>query len=245
MSNKILCFETDTGACKTVMAWDVFKNNYGNYQLDEVAYKLSSVTGQAIKAIGEAVVNVYKGKIKYVLPLTIVESQKNFTPLLGRDWLNVLFPGWQKTFTLAQMTCMSVTSDVEDLKSKYKSVFEPDLTRPIKEFEVKLAVKENVNPIFKKAYNMPYALRPKVEEKLNLLIKAGIIEPVTNSEWASPIVVVPKKGGDVRICVDFRVSLNKVLVPEQYPLHTVDDIFASLTGGEVFTVLDLTGAEGR
>ncbi|XP_055918976.1 uncharacterized protein K02A2.6-like [Eupeodes corollae] len=69
-----------------------------------------------------------------------------------------------------------------------------------------------------------------------------ILSPVKFSKWASPLVVVVKKNGDIRLCADFKVSLNKVTDMEHYPIPNVDDMLASLEGGSVFCVLDLTGA---
>nr|CAI5869031.1 unnamed protein product [Callosobruchus analis] len=91
-------------------------------------------------------------------------------------------------------------------------------------------------------YDMPYALKPKVEKKIKQMVHVGIIKAVNYSEWGSPIVVMPKKDGDVPICADFRATVNKALNVDQYHLPKPEDIFASLAGGCVFTVLDLSGA---
>ena len=69
-----------------------------------------------------------------------------------------------------------------------------------------------------------------------------MLEPVDHSDWASPIVVVNKPGGDVRICGDYKVSINPQLQINQYPLPKPDELYASLNGGEKFTKLDLKDA---
>ncbi|KAI3374716.1 hypothetical protein L3Q82_021016, partial [Scortum barcoo] len=48
------------------------------------------------------------------------------------------------------------------------------------------------------------AIRPKVEADLDSLVKNGVLESVTTSEWATPIIPVPKKDGGIRICGDFK-----------------------------------------
>ncbi|KAJ8896948.1 hypothetical protein PR048_002294 [Dryococelus australis] len=58
------------------------------------------------------------------------------------------------------------------------------------------------------------------------------------SDWASPVVVVPKNG-QLRLCVDFKVTLKKVLNVDHFPLPKIDDVFETLGGGKVFTLLDL------
>ena len=82
---------------------------------------------------------------------------------------------------------------------------------------------------------MPYALRSHIEEELDRLKREGIMEKVTHSEWATPIVAVPKLDGWVRLCGDFKVTVNQSLSVDQYPLPKVDDLFATLAGRRKFT----------
>ena len=70
----------------------------------------------------------------------------------------------------------------------------------------------------------------------------GILEKVSHSDWASPIVTVPKKDGKYRICGDYKVTINQALDIDQYPLPNPKEIFASLAGGQKFTKLDLSQA---
>ncbi|GFO31292.1 Pol polyprotein [Plakobranchus ocellatus] len=70
----------------------------------------------------------------------------------------------------------------------------------------------------------------------------NIISKVTHSEWAAPLVVVPKENGKVRLCGDFKVTINPEMKVDQYPLPTVQDLFATLSNGKKFTKLDLTQA---
>ena len=70
-----------------------------------------------------------------------------------------------------------------------------------------------------KARPVPYSVRKKVEDELNRLQELGIISPVSWSEWATPIVVVPKQDGAIRLCGDFKVSVNPALKIDMYPLR--------------------------
>lgn len=65
---------------------------------------------------------------------------------------------------------------------------------------------------------------------------------VNYSDWAAPIVPVPKAGGSVRICGDHKVTVNPVLQVDQHPVPKIEDLFASLAGGKKFTKLDLSHA---
>ncbi|XP_043911581.1 uncharacterized protein K02A2.6-like [Protopterus annectens] len=85
-------------------------------------------------------------------------------------------------------------------------------------------------------------MKKKVEFELERLTKQGIIEPVKFAEWAAPIVPVLKPDGTVRICVDYKLTVNQVSKLEQYPLPKVEDVFDKLSGGERFSKLDLSQA---
>ena len=81
-----------------------------------------------------------------------------------------------------------------------------------------------------------------MELKIQKLEDEGIITKVTNSPWATPIVPVLKSCGRVRICGDYKTTINPNLIPESYTLPRIDDIFANLGRGEKFTKIDLTQA---
>ena len=81
-----------------------------------------------------------------------------------------------------------------------------------------------------------------MEEELKRLQEEGVIEPVKFLEWAAPIVPVLKKDGSVRICGDYKMTINQAAKLEAYPLPKIEDLFASLTGGISFSKLDLSHA---
>ena len=72
--------------------------------------------------------------------------------------------------------------------------------------------------------------------------RQGILERVEKSEWATPLVIVLKSNGNIRICGDFKVAINQYVETKIYQLPITEDIFAHLAGGHVFTKLDLSQA---
>ncbi|XP_061722555.1 uncharacterized protein K02A2.6-like isoform X1 [Cydia pomonella] len=74
------------------------------------------------------------------------------------------------------------------------------------------------------------------------MLRSGVIEPVDCADWATPLVPVTKKDGGLRVCADFKVTLNPVLKVDRYPLPKVEELFANLSGGELFTKIDLSQA---
>ena len=89
---------------------------------------------------------------------------------------------------------------------------------------------------------MPYTLKEKVEEELFRLQAAGIISPMKFSDWATPIVPVVKSNGTVRICGDYKTTVNPILEVDRHPLPDIDDLLSQLAGGVAFSKLDLSRA---
>lgn len=81
-----------------------------------------------------------------------------------------------------------------------------------------------------------------MEAELNKLETNGVIVKIKQSVWASPIVIVLKPDGSVRICGDYKVTINQVVDDEQYPLPTAQGLYSTLAGSRVFTKLDHTHA---
>ena len=86
------------------------------------------------------------------------------------------------------------------------------------------------------------ALRNAIEDKLDRLEHEGILEKVTHSEWATPIVAVPKPDGKVRLCGDFKVTVNQAMKVDQYPIPTAKNLCATLAGRKKFLKIDSSQA---
>lgn len=89
---------------------------------------------------------------------------------------------------------------------------------------------------------MPLAWKAQIEKQIKKLIEIDVLESIDNLDWGTPLVPIIKPNGDIRICGDYKVTLNRFLVEFHYPLPRIDEIFASLEGGELFTKLDLSNA---
>ncbi|XP_036813549.1 uncharacterized protein K02A2.6-like [Oncorhynchus mykiss] len=130
---------------------------------------------------------------------------------------------------------------LEHLQKKYNTVFS-DQMGTVKGFTAKLVLRDDATPKFCKARSVPYSLRPKVEAEIDRLQDTGVLMKVDRSEWATPIVPIVKKDGSVRMCGDFKVTVNSMLHVDQHPLPRLDDIFAALAGGKHFSKIDLKQA---
>ena len=84
---------------------------------------------------------------------------------------------------------------------------------------------------------IPHAVRQEVAKQLQQMQDDGVIQP-SESPWASPMVLVRKKNGKLRICVDYR-HLNSVTKLDAYPIPRIDDLLDQLGSAKYFTTLDL------
>lgn len=144
---------------------------------------------------------------------------------MGRDWLKHFVLDWGHIKTI-----LRENNTLQELLFEF-DVFRDELGT-ITPMEAKLVVPSTVTPRFHHPRPVPCALRPQVEQELDRLERVGVVERADHSDWAAPVVTVPKKDGQVRICGDYRVTINPVVEIDQYPLPRP----------EYFSTLDLSHA---
>ena len=93
------------------------------------------------------------------------------------------------------------------------------------------------NPVQVPPRRIPAHYRQEVETQINTMLQQGIIEE-SSSPWMAPAVFVPKKSGELRMCIDYR-ELNKSTTKDAYPLPLPDEVQDRLSGSTVFSTLDL------
>ena len=126
--------------------------------------------------------------------------------------------------------------DTETIQAKFPSLFR-GLGTLGDAYRIKL--KEGAVPYtLYTARNVAIPLREKVKTELNRMEMNGIISRVTEpTPWCAGMVVVPKREGSVRICVDLK-PLNQSVLREVHPIPKVDDTLAQLAGATVFSKID-------
>ena len=92
-------------------------------------------------------------------------------------------------------------------------------------------------PIFQKLRRVPPAYNEIIKKEVDRMLKAGIITRI-ESAWTSPVVIVTKKDGSPRFCVDYR-RLNAIMKRDRWPMPRVDEIFDEINGSKIFTTIDL------
>lgn len=249
VNNQKIKFEIDTGTALTIIAEDTYKRYFPDIEvlpcseLNLNAYWFQ----QSIPLLGKIQVNVaFNGRNQILEAIIVKSGSRKLSSLMGRDWLEKLEINWQRNrqstkFIAKDKDTQNRNILLNGLKSKYPSVF-GQRRGEIKEFQANLSLKGNPIPVFCKPRSIPYAVKPLVETELQRLVKEGVLTQVMHTEWATPLVVVPKSEGQIRICADFKVTINPYLNKEHYPLPNPKDIYASLAGGKIFCALDLSEA---
>jgi hypothetical protein len=126
------------------------------------------------------------------------------------------------------------------ITQKYPKCFEG--IRKLNNFQLKIPIDEHVTPVVQQIRRILYHLREKLEKKLRELEQYDIIEKVDGpSKWVSPVVVIPKKNDEIRLCIDMRRA-NKAVIRERYCIPTVDEILQDLNQSKVYSKLDIKWA---
>ena len=96
---------------------------------------------------------------------------------------------------------------------------------------------DGYGPIRLRPYRTARKHQEEIERQINEMLNAQVIGP-SISPWAAPVVLVEKKSGEMRFCVDYR-KLNAVTKKDSFPLPRIDDTLDTLHGKKYFTTLDL------
>jgi hypothetical protein len=133
----------------------------------------------------------------------------------------------------------SQKAQVRDLVNEFEDVVATDLSQLKTTTLVKhvIETKPGEGPVRSKPYHVPYGLRSEVKQQIKEMLNAGLISP-SSAEWCSPIVLVKKKDGSWRFCVDYR-KLNSITVPQAFPMTSIDNVVELMKGNTIFSCLDL------
>eukprot|EP00731_Ephydatia_muelleri_P004047 Em0002g223a len=238
LNNSSLRMEIDTGAAVSTISETTYTGLWSKNvrtPLLQSTVLLRTYTGEVLSVTGQVKVNVTYQDQAQQLRLLVVRG--NGPSLLGRDWLSAL------NINLQELSVLHTGGirNLQGILDSHAELFKDELGL-VKGTQVKLFVDDSCKPAFFKARTVPYALRKKVEAELDRLEKGGVIEKVQFSAWAAPIVPILKRDGSLRICGDYKLTVNKAAIVDKYPLPRIEDILSSLGNAKVFSKLDLANA---
>lgn len=117
---------------------------------------------------------------------------------------------------------------------EFSSVFDESIGN-IEGIQAALHFKSDSKPVFLKARSLPFSTRDAVEREIHSMVESGVLVKVDRSEWATPVVPVMKSGGKIRLCGDYKLTVNKSLLVDEHPLPTINEMFSNMAGGQKFT----------
>ncbi|KII61636.1 Transposon Tf2-6 polyprotein [Thelohanellus kitauei] len=229
----------DSGAAVSCIGKELWKK-LGSPELGS-CQTLRGYMGSLIPTLGKTLVTVHHQNKSFKLPIYVIDG--NDTPLMGLEWMKALrisikFDGDSnpKIHNVNSLQC---------ILDRFPRLFSNSLGN-IRGYEAIIRVPSTASPTVWKYRPVPFAIRDKVELELDRLLEQGIIERVDTLQeqikWASPIVSVMKPDGSLRVCADFKVTINKYLEPEPSLIPRFEDIINNLYGGTLFSVIDLKDA---
>ena len=236
-----ISFEIDTGSLHNIISRDLYVKHFSDIKCDKNKVVLADYVGKLIKPLGKVSLPVYLQGKRYVISMLIVD--KGGPPLLGRQGIQALNLSFSNLYFKDQKKegLIEVPDDIREILNKYHNVFKSDMGAYNKG-KVSLKIIPGSKPVFLKYRPLPLALKYKVEAEIDRLVSLGILIPVDSSLWATPIVPILKPDGSVRLCGDFRLTLNPVLVGTEYPLPKIDHIYAEIGNASYYSKIDLKEA---
>ena len=206
-----LIMELDTGAAVSIVSETTWSEYLHNPKLEPSKLQLQSYPDRKLQVLGCCIVDTkIQNSCNIQLPLTVVEGQG--PSLFGRNWLEKVKLDWTE---IAKVNSVTSTIKVERLLEQYKDVVQDQLGY-YKNVKAKLYLKPDAVPKFHRPRPLPFAIKAKVEKELERQEKLGIIKKVDVSEWGTPIVPVVKPSGAIRLCGDYKVTVNSQMQVNQY-----------------------------
>ena len=231
----------DTGTYHSILPkeryLEIWPNSRNRPKLSNFLGKLRSFGGHSIAVLGQIQVSIkLESGGKTVLAEFIVVEQTG-PILMGRRLLQQLGMSIKTDFG----SDVWAISKIETFIERYPDLFSPGLGL-YKGKNFAIDVRNDMEPKFFRARPLPYAMKEKVDLELDKLLSQKIIEPVSHSTIAAPVVPVLKTDNSLRLCGDYKVTANRMLKLDTYPIPNMRDLMSNLANMKVFSKLDLSQA---
>jgi hypothetical protein len=238
LNGQPLKMEIDSGASFSLIGYDTYKKYFPEgSELLSTSVKMQA-WGQAkyLKPLGAVPVSLRLEGDAAPRKLRLLVMRTSGPALVGRNWFEALDID-VSTPKVRLNRVAAVPAGFEE----FAEVFEDKLGCFNGE-PIHLEMKENFRPVQRPPRSVPFALREAAGKALDKLVKAGVLEPVDASDWATPVVVVEKQDGSVRICADYSSTVNPQTKKADYPPDEFDRLISSIGNGFHFTKIDLADA---
>jgi hypothetical protein len=130
-----------------------------------------------------------------------------------------------------------IPESIQSLLHRYEHLFdEPKTLPPRRSADHRIPFVLGAQPVKVRPYRYSPVQKTEIEAQLKQMLEQGVIRP-SESSFASPILLVRKKDGSWRFCVDYR-HLNAITMKNKHPMPVVDELLDELAGAKWFTKLD-------
>lgn len=245
----------DSGATRTILGgsgWEALKSLC---RLDtSESIRCTVANGQKCDGIGTVELPMRLQNRVRIMRILVVPTLAHQL-ILGIDFWkemevipNLNTGEWNFLPECPKVTCVAGIHDIETLTEEQKSRLNAVLDKNFKEMGDKLGcthlvehvIRTDSPPIKQRYYPLSPAMQKIVNAELDEMLAKDIVEPST-SPWSSPIVMVRKRDGNWRFCVNYK-RLNAVSIPDAYPLPYVNSILDKLRDARYLTTLDIKSA---
>lgn len=220
--------EIDSGASCNILSLQTVKRLGVDHCVKHSNVTISGIHGDAVKAHGTVELPCEYNNETRMLKFQVLANNRNINILGRHDCVEMGL--------IARVNIAMCDEECRKIVNKYSDVFSKTIGCVPGEYDIK--IDHTVKPVVHAPRTVPAPIRDQVKKELDLLEEQRIIEKVTEpTDWVNSMVVVRKKNGRVRICID-PTNLNEAIQREHFPMSTIEDISTRLSGSKYFSVLD-------
>lgn len=229
VENHPVQIKLDTGAMANVMPERLLEGmDFDFSRVRTTKVKLNSYTNNSLDVLGECLLSCqHKGDVKNVLFFVV---KTNSCPILGLDAC--------LKFNLIRRICdINISDSISSLLEENSFLFKGIgcLEKPYR-----IELKKDAVPVVHATRTVPFAIREDLKKALNGLESEGIIEKATDgADWVHPLVIVRKRSGQLRLCVDPK-DLNVHIKRHYLKLPTFESLTEEFADAKIFSTLDCT-----
>ena len=223
-------YKLDTGSQVNILLKHQYQSLRKKPRLHKTQIKLKSYSKHGIPVLGACVLDVERhGKTAKVFFVVVKDATTAILGVKACDRLGLV----KRVYTISEG--VKDPDSLENTIGQNSDLFEGLGCLP---GEHKITVDKSVTPVITPCRKIPFALHDKLRDELKRMEDMDVIcKETEHTEWVSPIVIVPEKDGNIRVCLD-PMQINKAIKREHYKRPTRDEIHAKFKDGRYFSKLD-------
>ena len=229
--------EVDSGSPITIISENTYNliSKISHTPLKPFKRIVRSASFKVMPVLGMISVDVvWKGKKLNSLPVVVMAGRA--PALLGRAWFPML-----GIDVIGIYSCNSFSPRTSQILTQFAEVFNTELGTYVSP-PLDLNFDPSVKPIRFRPRRVPFGIKDKVDAAIDSLIARKVIEQIADTEWGTPVVPIVKKDGSIRLCGDYKVTINKAIRPHPHPVPVISHLISSIGNATVFGRLDLAQA---